>query len=203
MPRVFKYLTWLVLLSIAGMAAFHFFIAKPIGKIGSPIEKLSSALGAVTNEKVNVDGYSITLESSETRELIVVKRRIQTVTKLESKWLNSKKVFIVKGDFEVKAGFDLSEFEGFELVGNKAVGEWPKARLLGVNLLDYETFFSSSGTVNRISEKDREHAVNMLHQQARIDSIKNGDILEEAERIIRTRLKDLTDGDVDFSDVPK
>ena len=57
--------------------------------------------------------------------------------------------------------------------------------------------------MNRISEKDRELAVNMLHQQARIDSIKNGGILEEAERIIRTRLQDLTDGEVDFSDVPK
>lgn len=198
MHRYFKYFVVLAILGIAGMAAFHFFIAKPLGKMTSPIDKLASALGSVTNSEVNVDGYSLTLESTETRELIVVKRRTQSVVKYESKWLGSKKVVIVKGEFEIKAGFDLSEFDGFELKGNEAVGEWPEPRLLGVNLLDYETFFSSSGVVNRITEKDREYMVNLLVQQARIDAIKKSDILEEAERIIQTRLEDLTDGEVEF-----
>lgn len=196
--RYFKYFTFLVILGIAGMAAFHFFISKPMTEIGSPIDKLKNALGSVTNSDVKVDGYTLTLASTETRELVVVKRRTQTVVKFESSWLGSKKVFILKGDFEVKAGYDLSEFEGFELKGNEAVGEWPEPRLLGVSLLNYDTFFSSSGTINRISEKDREHATNLLHQQARIDAIQNSDILEEAERIIQTRLQDLTDGEVEF-----
>lgn len=196
--RYFKYFTVLILLGIAGMAAFHFFIAKPVSKIGSPLKKLEEALGSVTNSEVKVDGYTLTLDSSETRELVVVKRRTQTVVKLESTWLRSKKVFILKGDFEVKAGYDLSEFDGFELKGNKAVGEWPEPRLLGVTLLNYDTFFSSSGALNRLNEKDREHATNMLHQQTRIDAIQNSDILEEAERIIKTRLEDLTDGEVEF-----
>jgi hypothetical protein len=195
--RYFKYFTFLIILGIAGMAAFHFFIAKPIKEMGS-IDKLARALGSVTDSEVKVDGYTLTLDSAETRELIVVKRRTQTVVKFESTWLGSKKVFILKGDFEIKAGFDLSEFDGFELEGSKAVGEWPEPRLLGVSLLNYDTFFSSSGTFNRISEKDREHATNMLHQQARIDAIQNSDILQEAEHIIRTRLEDLTDGEIEF-----
>lgn len=104
----------------------------------------------------------------------------------------------MKGDFEIKAGFDLSEFDGFELKGAEAVGEWPEPRLLGVNLLEYSTFFSSSGVVNRITDDDRAHVVNLLMQQARIDAVQNSDILQEAERIIQTRLEDLTDGEVDF-----
>ncbi len=196
--RYFKYFAILVVLGIAGMAAFHFFIAKPIQALGSPLEKLTRALGAVTNTEVKVDGYTLTLDSQETRELVVVKRRTQTVVKFESTWMRSKKVFILKGDFEVKAGYDLGEFEGFELKGNEVVGAWPEPRLLGVSLLNYDTFFSSSGALNRLSEKDREHATNLLHQQARIDAIQNSDILEEAERIIHTRLEDLTDGEVQF-----
>lgn len=196
--RYFKYFAGLVILAIGGMAAFHFFVSKPINEMSSPIDKLAQALGSVTDSEVKVDGYTLTLESKETRELIVVKRKTQTVVKYESSWLGSKKIFIVKGEFEVKAGFDLSEFEGFEVKGNEVVGEWPEARLLGVNLLDYETFFSSSGVVNRITDKDREHVVNLLVRQARIDAIKNSDILDEAERIIQTRLEDLTDGDVEF-----
>jgi len=197
--RYFKYVALLVVLGIAGMAAFHFFVAKPIQDM-NPMDKLRNALGAVTNNEVKVDGYTLTLESAETRELVVVKRRTQTVVKYESTWLGSKKIFILKGDFEVKAGFDLSEFEGFEVEGSKAVGEWPDPRLLGVSLLDYEIFFSSSGTINRIKESDRERATNLLHQQARIDAIQNSDILDEADRIIQTRLRDLTDGEIEFEE---
>lgn len=196
--RYFKYFTILVILGIAGMAAFHFFIAKPIREMGSPVDKLARALGSVADSEVKVDGYTLTLGSRETRELVVVERKTQTVVKYESTWLGSKKVFILKGDFEVKAGFDLSEFEGFELKGKEAVGTWPEPRLLGVSLLNYDVFFSSNGALNRLNEKDREHATNMLHQQARIDAIQNSDILQEAERIIRTRLEDLTDGEVEF-----
>ncbi len=196
--RYFKYFTVLVLLGIGGMAAFHFFIAKPMKEMGSPVDKLARALGSVTDSEVKVDGYTLTLDSQETRELVVVKRRTQTVVKYESTWLGSKKVFILKGEFEIKAGFDLSEFDGFELKGNEAVGKWPEPRLLGVSMLDYDTFFSSSGAINRISEKDREHATNLLNQQARIDAIQHSDILEEAEQIIRTRLQDLTDGEIEF-----
>jgi hypothetical protein len=196
--RYFKYFAGLVILAIAAMAAFHFFIGKPISSMNSPIDKLAKALGSVTNGEVKVDGYTLTLESTETRELIVVKRRTQSVVKFESSWLGSKKIYIVKGEFEIKAGFDLNEFEGFELKGSEAVGEWPEPRLLGVNLQEYSTFFSSSGVVNRITDDDREHVVNLLMQQARIDAIQNSDILAEAERIIQTRLEDLTDGEVNF-----
>ncbi len=52
--------------------------------------------------------------------------------------------------------------------------------------------------MNRITDDDREHVVNLLMQQARIDGIQNSDILAEAERIIQTRLEDLTDGEVNF-----
>ena len=151
--RYFKYFAFLVILGIAGMVAFNHYIVKPAQELGSPIDKLKNALGSVTNSDVKIDGYTLTLASTETRELVVVKRRTQTVVKFESSWLGSKKVFILKGDFEVKAGYDLSEFEGFELKGNEVVGRWPEPRLLGVSLLNYDTFFSSSGAINRISEQ--------------------------------------------------
>ena len=144
--RYFKCFAGLVILSIAAMAAFHFFIGNSMNSMNSPVDKLARALGSVTNGQVKVDGYTLTLESTETRELIVVKRRTQSVVKFESSWLGSKKIYIVRGDFEIKAGFDLSEFEGFELKGNEAVGEWPEPRLLGVNLQKYDPFFRAVGS---------------------------------------------------------
>lgn len=194
--RYFWYLLMLGLLVIGVMAAFHYFIAKPMT---SPIERLANALGEVTQRKVKVSGHTLTLESTETRELVVIKRKTQSIMKYESRWLGSDKVVIVQGTFMIKAGFDLNEFEGFEVQGNKVVGDWPEPRILSVEQQDYEIFFSESGVMNKIQKSDYERVSTMLNQQARRDAIMRSDILDEADRIIQTRLKDLTGGDYEFS----
>ena len=198
--RYFKYLVVLALLAIGVMAAFHYFIAKPMR---SPLDRLANALGEVTQRKVNIEGHTLTLESTETRELVVIKRKTQAILKYESRWLGSDKVVIVQGTFMVKAGFDLNEFEGFEVEGNKVVGDWPEPRILSVEQQDYEIFYSDSGIVNKIQDSDYERVSTLLNQQARRDAILKSDILEEADRIIQTRLKDLTGGEYEFKRKPK
>lgn len=86
MYRYFKYFLGLVILATLAMAAFHFFIEK---SMSPPVDKLVGALGLVTNSEVKIDGFSLTLASEETRELIVVKRETQSVVKYESSWLGS------------------------------------------------------------------------------------------------------------------
>ncbi|YCM46054.1 DUF4230 domain-containing protein [Verrucomicrobiaceae bacterium 227] len=196
MFRPFKYVVILGLLAIAVMAAYHYFIARPMS---SPFERLASALGEVTQRKVKMDGHTLILESTETRELVVIKRKTQAILKYETRWLGSDKVVIVQGTFLVKAGFDLSEFEGFEVQGNEVVGEWPEPRILSVEQQDYQIFFSESGIVNKIQESDYQRVSTLLNQQARRDAILKSDILEEADRIIATRLQDLTGGEFEFS----
>lgn len=94
----------------------------------------------------------------------------------------------------MKAGFDLTEFEGFELEGERVVGQWPDAKVLSVEQLDYDIFFSKNGVVNKLSENDYEAVSNLLQKQAREDAELRSDILESAERVIRTRLDDLSGG---------
>ena len=137
--RYFKYLAMLALLAIGVMAAFHEVIAKPMT---SPLDRLVNALGEVTERKVKIDGHTLTLESTETRELAMIKWKSQSILKYESRGLGSDKTVIVQGAFMVKAGFDLNDFEGFEVEGNKVVGEWPEARILSVEQQDFEIFFS-------------------------------------------------------------
>jgi len=112
--RYFKYSAGLVILAVAGMAAFRFFIGKPMSSMNSPVDKAARAAVAWG-------------ESSGIRHL-----------------------------------------------------------------------FSNSGVVNRITDADREHFVNFLIRQACIDAVQNSDILNEAERIIQTRLEDLTGGGIGF-----
>jgi hypothetical protein len=67
----------------------------------------------------------------------------------------------------VKAGFDLNDFEGFEVEGNKVVGEWPEARILSVEQQDFEIFFSrerihEQGSGGRLQIDFRTRGVNFL-----------------------------------------
>lgn len=187
--RIFAFFVGLTILLVGGMAAFYYFVAQPTT---SPIKRFADALGSITEQKVTISGESVVLEKAETRELAVVRRKTQTVVKYESKWLKSDKLLIVKGNFLVKAGFDLTGSEGFEMRGNEVVGTWPEAKVLSVEMVDYEIYFSQSGMVNKLTGEDYEAAVNVLKNQARYDAEQKSDIKDEAERIIRQRLEDLS-----------
>lgn len=184
-----------LLLTLAG-ALFYFFVAKPAMSAMSPVDRLAEALKNVTNEEVSIDGSSVTLARSEMRELAVVERKVQSMLKYETKWMGSDKMIIVKGEFLVKAGFDLTEFEGFELEGEKVIGEWPDAKVLSVELVpgSFETFYTKNGVLNKLTDEDRDGVNNLLQKQAREDAELRSDILESAERVITTRLEDLGGG---------
>ncbi len=189
--RILAFFIGLTILIVGGFAAFYYFIGKPAM---SPLDRLSEALRNVTENEVTVSGNSVTLARAEMRELAVVERKVQSMVKYETKWMGSDKMIIVKGDFLVKAGFDLTEFDGFELEGDQVVGTWPAAKVLSVEQLNYEIFFSKNGVVNKLNDTDRELVSNLLQKQARADAIEHSDILKDAERVIRTRLDDLSGG---------
>ncbi|MEJ6561250.1 MAG: DUF4230 domain-containing protein [Akkermansiaceae bacterium] len=189
--RILAFFIGLTILAVCGMAAFYYFIGKPAL---SPMDRLAEALRNVTENDVTVSGNSVTLARAEMRELAVVERKVQSMVKYETKWMGSDKMIIVKGDFLVKAGFDLTEFDGFELEGEKVVGTWPSAKVLSVEQFDYEVFFSKNGVINKLSQGDFENVSNLLQKQARTDAVEHSDILQDAERVIRTRLEDLSGG---------
>jgi len=189
--RVLAFFIGLSILVVSSVIAFYHFIGKPAL---SPMDRLAEALHQVTDNEVTVSGNSVTLARAEMRELAVVERKVQSMVKYETKWMGSDKTIIVKGDFLVKAGFDLTEFEGFELEGEQVIGAWPPAKVLSVEQLDYEIFFSRNGVVNKLNQSDFENVSNLLQKQARQDAVEHSDILQDAERVIRTRLEDLGGG---------
>ena len=191
---ILSFFVGLSLLLVVGGGLFYFLVARPAMAAMSPVDRLAEALKNVTDHEVTVNGSSITLARAEMRELAVVERRVQSMVKYETKWLGSDKMIIVKGDFLVKAGFDLTEFDGFELEGDKVIGQWPKAKVLSVEQLDYDIFFSKNGVVNKLSEQDYEAVSKLLQKQAREDAELHSDILQSAERVIQTRLDDLSGG---------
>ena len=155
-----------------------------------PVETFANALGNVLGTQVEVTGSTAVLEKSEIGELAVVQRKTQAITKFETTWLGSKKMLIVRGDFLVKAGFDLSEGGEWIIMDGMIDGPIPEGKVLSVEPMgDFEIYHAENGTINRLEPQDHARAFNHLKDQARRDA-QRGDIADEAERVLIRRLAD-------------
>lgn len=188
---VLAFFVGLALLVLVGAGCFYFFVGKPAAV---PLDRFARALEQVTQRKVEVKGSTVMLEQSAVSELAVVERQTQSMIKYETRWLASDNVLIVRGDFVVKAGFDLDKVANLALIDGRIGGSWPRAEVLSVELVDYEVFFSQNGTINKLQQKDQEGALLLLLAEARKNA-QESDIREEAERRLQERLEDLGQGD--------
>lgn len=193
--KVMAFFLGLALLVLVGMAGFHYLMVQPAA---SPLVRLAGAVEKVFETETKIVGSSVILGTEAARELVVVKRRAQSMVKYQTEWMGSEKLVIVQGDFEIRAGFDLSDFEGFELAGERVLTQWPAAEVLGVELLEQRIFYSKDGLVNKLKPRDFERVSNLLQAQARRDAQERSDIREEAERVLRQRLGDLIGGGSDI-----
>lgn len=190
-PWIWALFGGLSLLTIAAFAGFYYFVSKPAG---APVHRLAEALSGVFGTEVTVNGSTAVLEKSEIGELALVQRKTQAITKVQTTWMGSDKLLIVRGDFLVKAGFDLSEGGHWEILGGKVNGPLPKGKVLSVEPIgDFEIYHAESGTLNRLSPADHANAFNYLKNQARRDA-ERSDIGEEAERVLLRRLTDRMNG---------
>jgi hypothetical protein len=144
---------------------------------------------------VTIKGDSVVLEKSAVAELAVCQRKTQVVMKYESQWLNSSKVLVVRGDFIIKAGFDLKQEFRFTVSQpeREVVVELPRPKILSVEFQSYEVLYSSDGVINKIQPQDQERVVNEMLAKARADAEKS-DITAEATEQVERRVRDLLQG---------
>ena len=176
---------------VVGFVCFYFLIAKATS---APVDKLAEALSSVFGKEVHVHGSTAVLEKSEIGELALVQRKTQAITKYETSWMGSDNMLIVRGDFLVKAGFDLRNGGHWGILDGKINGRLPEGKVLSVEPIgDFEIYHSSNGTINRLKPQDHAAAFNYLKKQAREDA-KSSDIGEEAERVLLRRINDRMSG---------
>ena len=188
---VFAFFLGLALLVAVGFVCFYYFVVKPMSETAqAPVDKLADAMSSVFGVKLKVSGVSVILEEAEIGELALVQRKTQAITKYETTWLGSKKTLIVRCDFLVKAGFDLSAGGSWGLLAAEIEGALPRGKILSVEPLgDFEIYFAESGTFNKLSSEDHAQAFNFLKEQAKKDA-EASDIVEEAEEVLIRRLND-------------
>ncbi|MBK1856082.1 DUF4230 domain-containing protein [Verrucomicrobiaceae bacterium 5K15] len=183
----------LSLLTVAGFASFYYFVSKPTT---APVHQLAEALSGVFGTEVTVHGSTAVLEKSEIGELALVQRKTQAITKFETTWMGSNKLLIVRGDFLVKAGFDLTEGGQWGILEGKVEGDLPQGKVLSCEPIgDLEIYYAESGTLNRLSPEDHASAFNYLKNQARRDA-ERSDIGKEAEQVMLRRINDRLSGEI-------
>ncbi len=159
--------------------------------LDKPLQTFASALSDVLGTEVVVTGSTAVLEKSEIGELALVQRKTQAITKFQTTWMGSEKTLIVRGDFLVKSGFDLSEGGQWSILDGVINGPLPEGKVLSVEPMgDFEIYYAENGALNRLSPQDHASAFNYLKNQARRDA-ERSDVAAEAERVLLRRLGDI------------
>ena len=177
----------MTLLMLVGAGCFYFLYSQ-VAK--GPVDMMAEALSNVFGAEVVVSGSTAVLEKSEIGELALVQRKTQAITKFQTTWLGSEKTLIVKADFIVKAGFDLSEGGQWGILDGEINGPMPEGKVLSVEPAgDFEIYYAENGAINRLNPEDHAKAFNHLKNQARRDA-ERSDIGKEAERVLLRRILD-------------
>lgn len=178
---------------IAGGAVAWLLLVRPAEKAAGGLrDTVVEALETITGEQFTVASNTITLQKAAIAEFNVIQRKAQTMIKMETTVFGSKATLILRGDFIVKAGYDLSK--PLTVTVDDATGEvkadFPPATITSVELKNYEVFFSDNGLINKITPEHQELATRQMLAQARLDA-EQSDLKAEAETQLQTRLKDL------------
>lgn len=148
-------------------------------------EEIGSTLSKVFNLVPESRDRTISFRITETNsiyELSTVSRKFTHSYEYATKWLGSKKRINLVGDYEAKAGIDLSTPLKIRVSPNGRVVsiQLPKAKLTSLTTLDEGAVSETSGVWNRISSRDKELALKALRKDAE-RMLEESDLLQQAE----------------------
>jgi hypothetical protein len=135
-------------------------------------------------------------EKKDITELALMEMRMSAVRDLENTGallkylpLGTKRV-IVRGHYKVKAGYRLEPGVSLRMVGDEVVANFPRAEILGVELIDFDELENKDGWANKVTGEDRAWLLRELKQQMELDAAASG-MLDAVDSTLRTRVKDL------------
>lgn len=139
--------------------------------------------------EVRIDRVTVLKAEVPVLELATVRREFTHGYEWEHQWLGSTKRLRLKGRFAAKAGFDLQEGFRVEVDSRdlQVQADWPAPRVLGVEMTGYEAE-EEEGFWNKLSAEEREEAVNALLASARASAVRDGDLAQEAQRMMESQL---------------
>lgn len=191
-----KYSTFVVLGAVAlFLAAIALYVV--LVKIPSDLaSNISQGIKETFNftPQIKINERIVIEQTTPIIELATVARDISVDYTWSHEWLGSRKTIALRGTFTAKAGFDLKEpfTIAIEKYPMKVRASMSAPKILSLQMNSYNIIQDENGWWNRISDADREGAVQSLQRIAREKAEQSG-MLEEARSTIEQRIKEIVE----------
>jgi len=138
---------------------------------------------------VAVSSYIATQKTSDILELATVSKGFPIEYSFTHTFMGSTKSLKLRGDYTVKAGFDLREKFSLQVgeAGDIVFADFPGPKILSVQMNRYAVLEDQDGWWNVLTPRDREDAVNAMNALARKSALEMG-VLPEAKAAVTKRL---------------
>ncbi len=199
--EMWRTLRWIGI-SLLLIGALYLLVLRPmehfISGTANRLERgLDRVLGAITNSDTRiVEGRAEIVETTEISELSLLEMKMSATRAFENEGYLLKylpagtKKLIVRGHYQVKAGYRLKPGISLRVESGQPIAKFPKPDILSVELTDFEILNEEDGWLNKVTAEDRAAVLRELREQMRQEAIKSG-ILDTASSSLRTRLRDL------------
>jgi hypothetical protein len=199
--EMWRTLRWIGI-AVVLVASLYLLVLRPMGHFISGttnrLEKgLDRVLGAITNSDTRiVEGRAEIVATTENTELSLLEMKMSATRAFENEGYLLKylpagtKKLIVRGHYQVKAGYRLKPGISLRVEKGQPIAKFPKPDILSVELTDFEILNEEDGWLNKVTAEDRATVLRELREQMRQEAIKSG-LLDTASSSLRTRLRDL------------
>ena len=179
----------IVVAIIAGLSAwiFHRLETWP-ERTAARVSKAFAELGHL-QPRITIRDRVFFEQTKSVLELAVVSRETQVEREMEHEWLGSKKRLRLRGTYQVRAGFDLTQPFSVRVDGTRIETKLPPPRILSVDSTDIEVSIFENGLWNKISPADLEGELRALPLLARQKAGEAG-LQKEAFEALTTRIRD-------------
>jgi hypothetical protein len=158
--------------------------------------------------EVTISTYVSYQKTSNVLELASVSKSFPIEYVYENTTLHSTKRLVLRGEYTVKAGFDLRDRFKLQVDQwtHKVQADFPAPKILSVQQNRYAVVEDDSGYWNLLTQEDQEAAVNAMNEKARAAALAMS-VLDDARESLRRQLLDLArkagqDWQITFSDEP-
>lgn len=152
------------------------------------VSKAFAELGHL-QPRITVRDHVFFEQTKSVLELAVVSRETQVEREMEHEWLGSKKRMRLRGTYQVRAGFDLTQPFSVRVEGARIDTKLPPPRILSVDSKDIEVTVFENGLWNKISPAELEGELRALPLLARQKAGEAG-LQKEAFEAFSARIRD-------------
>lgn len=154
-------------------------------------ESLADAYHVLITPQVQIDQRVIVQQNTPVLELATASRNVAAEYTYKNTWMGSEKVFVIRGIYIAKGGFDLSSNATFGVdIDHKTmrmVASLPEPKLLSCEQKEFSIVRDENGYWNKLKPEDRQTAINGLNKAAEQNSIQGG-LLPDAKAAMGTTI---------------